>query len=81
MAKPTTRNRTRYEGPDEAGDRFRYTLLGFDLMTVSWLVASSFLERGSHHTRIDLAIGLIFLADFLARLWISRKPLKDILSF
>lgn len=50
-------------------------------MTVGWLVASSFLERGAHHTRIDLAIGLIFLAYFLARLWISRKPLKDILSF
>lgn len=83
MTAPTLRSRLRtlYEGEGEAGDRFRYLLLAFDLLTVSWLVASSFLERGSHHTRIDLAIGLIFLADFLARLWISRKPLKGIFSF
>ncbi len=70
-----------YEGEGEAGDRFRYALLAFDLLTVTWLVASSFLERGAHHTRIDLAIGLVFLADFLARLWISRKPLRDVLNF
>jgi voltage-gated potassium channel len=75
------RLRALYEGAGEAGDRFRYALLAFDLLTVFWLVASSFLERGAHHTRIDLAIGLMFLADFLARLWISRKPLKDLLSF
>jgi voltage-gated potassium channel len=83
MANPSLRSRIRalYESEGEAGDRFRYALLGFDLLTVAWLVASSFLERGEHHTRIDLAIGLVFLADFLARLWISRKPLKETLSF
>ena len=59
MAETTLRTRLRalYEGAGEMGDRFRYTLLAFDLFTVTWLVASSFLERGSHHTRIDLAIG------------------------
>ncbi|MES2914376.1 MAG: ion channel [Pseudomonadota bacterium] len=83
MADSTLRSRLRtlYEGEGEAGDRFRYALLAFDLVTVTWLVASSFIERGSNHTTIDRAIGLTFLADFLARLWISRKPLKDILSF
>ena len=83
MTGTTLRSRLRalYEGEGEAGDRFRYALLAFDLLTVSWLIASSFLERGAHHARIDLAIGLIFLADLLARLWISRKPLKDVLSF
>jgi voltage-gated potassium channel len=83
MTDPTLRARIRtlYESPDETSDRFRYLLLAFDLLTVGWLVASSFLERGGHHTRIDLAIGLVFLADFLARLAISRKPLKDLASF
>jgi voltage-gated potassium channel len=83
MEKITLRSRIRalYEGAGETGDRFRYALLAFDLLTVTWLVASSFLERGDHHTRIDIAIGLVFLADFLLRLWISRKPLKDTLSF
>jgi voltage-gated potassium channel len=83
MADTSLRSRLRglYEDEGKTGDRFRYLLLAFDLLTVTWLVASSFLERGLHHTRIDIAVGAIFLADFLARLWISRKPLKDILSF
>jgi voltage-gated potassium channel len=83
MTEATIRSRLRslYEGAGEAGDRFRYALLAFDLLTVTWLVASSFLERGSHHTRIDLAIGLVFLADLCARLWISRKPLKELFGF
>lgn len=83
MSDPSIRLRLRalYESPGQTGDRFRYLLLAFDLLTVSWLVASSFLERGAHHTWIDLAIGLVFLADFLARLWISRKPAKDLVSF
>lgn len=78
---PRSRLRALYEGEGEAGDRFRYMLLAFDLMTVSWLVASSFLPRGLHHFWIDIAIGLVFLADFLARLLISRRPLRDIASF
>ena len=48
---------------------------------MTWLVASSFFERGAHHTRIDLAIGLVFLADLLARQFISRRPLRDLFSF
>lgn len=70
-----------YEGKGTTGDHFRYLLLCFDLLTVIWLVASSFIARGAHHTSIDITIGLVFLADFLARLAISRRPLKDIASF
>ena len=83
MTEATTRARLRalYEGAGETGDRFRYLLLAFDLLTVTWLVASSFFTRGAHHDRIDLAIGLVFLADFLARLLISRRPLRDLFSF
>jgi voltage-gated potassium channel len=76
-----TRLRALYEGAGEAGDRFRYTLLAFDLLTVTWLVASSFLTRGAHHVTIDIAIGSVFLADLLARLLISRRPMKELASF
>ena len=68
--------RNLYEGAGEAGDRFRYGLLAFDLATVSYLIASSFLPRGSINIGIDIAIGLVFLADLLARLLISRRPLS-----
>jgi voltage-gated potassium channel len=83
MSQTTLRSRLRalYEGEGQAGDRFRYGLLAIDLLTVGWLVLSSFLDRGLHHATIDRIIGLIFLADFLARLWISRKPLKELFSF
>jgi voltage-gated potassium channel len=83
MAAKSLRTQLRdlYEGPAPNADRFRYGLLAFDLLTVSWLVASSFLPRGAHTTTIDLAIGLIFLADLLARLWIARKPMREVLSF
>ncbi|MCU0905626.1 MAG: potassium channel family protein [Tabrizicola sp.] len=80
-ASPRTHLRTLYEGQGPTGDRFRYGLLAFDLLTVAWLVTSSFFERGPHHIWIDVAIGCVFLADFIARLSISRKPLKDLFSF
>jgi voltage-gated potassium channel len=83
MAAPSLRSHLRelYEGPDAASDRFRYALLAIDLLTVLWLVVSSFLSRGAHHTTIDLAIGLVFLADLLARLWVARHPARELASF
>jgi voltage-gated potassium channel len=83
MTKANLRSHLRalYEGAGPRGDRFRYALLAFDLLTVTWLIASSFLPRGTHSTTIDITIGAIFLADMLARLLISRRPLKDLASF
>jgi voltage-gated potassium channel len=83
MAAPSLRSRLRdlYEGPSKASDRFRYVLLAIDLLTVSWLIASSFLPRGVLNTTIDAAIGLLFLVDLLARLWIARRPARDLFSF
>ncbi len=83
MTEASLRSRLRrlYEGAGPTGDRFRYALLTFDLLTVTWLIASSFLERGPQHVQIDVAIGCVFLADFMARLFISRRPLKDLATF
>lgn len=77
---PRTRLRELYEGHGEAGDRFRYGLLAFDLATVCYLVASSFLPRGPANIGIDIAIGLVFLADLLARLLIARRPVRELFS-
>lgn len=83
MTEAPLRSRLRalYEGAGPTGDRFRYALLAFDLLTVTWLIASTFLTRGEQHFWIDIAIGSVFLADLMARLTISRRPLKDIFSF
>lgn len=82
MSERSLRNRLRtlYESHGPVGDRFRYGLLAFDLATVAWLVASSFLPRGPQTAAIDIAIGLVFLADLMARLWIARRPAREIFS-
>jgi len=73
------RIRTLYEGDVPAGHRFRYGLLIFDLVTIAFVIATSFLQW-SETENIDAVIGVVLLADFAARLWISRRPLRMVLS-
>ena len=73
-----SRVRALYEGRTEASDRFRYGLLGFDLVTIAFLVTTSFVARGQHIVLLDLAIGAVILLDVAARLWISPRPLRDL---
>lgn len=74
------RLRELYEGRSEAADRFRYGLLAFDLLTVGWLVSTSFLPRSPQLVLIDQLIGMVFLADVMARLWIAPRPLREACS-
>lgn len=69
---------TLYEGRTDAADRFRYGLLGFDVATIGFLVFTSFTLRGQHIEYLDMAIGLVILVDVAARLWISPRPLRDL---
>ena len=84
MAEPTApslRQRVAelYEGDTPAAHRFRYGLLIFDLVTIAFVIVSSFLHwKGTEI--LDAVIGVILLADFLARLWINRRPLRMIFS-
>lgn len=68
-----------YEGDSRAAHRFRYGLLAFDLITILFLVVSSFL-RWEGIEYIDAAIGVVLLLDFLARMRIAEKPLRYLLS-
>lgn len=70
-----------YEGRGETADRFRYGLLGFDILTIGFLIVTSFLNRTDTHETIDLVIGIVILADVLARLWVSDRPLRDLFGF
>lgn len=74
-----TRLRALYDGPSEAADRFRYALLAFDLATIGFLITTSFVARGFHTETINTLIGLVYLADVAARLYISPRPLKDLI--
>lgn len=68
-----------YEGRSAAAYRFRYGLLAFDIFTILFLIVSSFLHsEGTEY--FDAAIGLVILADVMARLWIARNRLKALLN-
>lgn len=68
-----------YDGNTEAGRRFRYGLLLFDLFTIAFVILSSFLQsRGTEVA--DAIIGVLLLVDFLARLWIAPNRWKMVFS-
>lgn len=71
--------RALYEGESPGARRFRYALFAFDIGTILFLVATSFVRRGPHTEIIDAVIGLVILADVSARLWISRDRWRELL--
>ena len=68
-----------YEADTPTAHRFRYGLLAFDLTTLAFIIVSSFLPRTPVQEGLDVLFGLIILADFTARLIISRQRLRDLL--
>ena len=68
-----------YEGSSQRAHRFRFGLLAFDLGTILFIIATSFLPRTMAYEILDVAIGLVILADFSARLAISRNRTRDLL--
>lgn len=70
---------TLYEGMAPASHRFRYALLVFDLVTIAFVVVSSFVQTRSTEI-IDAAIGVLIALDFFARLWISGNRRKMLTS-
>lgn len=73
------RVRDYYEADTPEAHRFRYALLAFDLATVLFIVVTSFLPRGDIVESLDVLFGLVILVDFLVRLAIARRPLRDLL--
>jgi voltage-gated potassium channel len=69
-----------YEAEHPTAHRFRYALLIFDIATILFIVASSFAERTPLLEAVDVMFGLGILADFAARLFISRTRLRDLLQ-
>jgi voltage-gated potassium channel len=74
----TDKLRALYEGDSHEAHRFRYGLLVFDITTILFIVLTSFLPRTQAFEWMDVIIGLVVLADFSARLIISRTPWRDL---
>ena len=66
-----------YESDAPEAYRFRFGLLAFDLVTVVFIIGTSFLPRSPALEAVDIAIGLVILADFTARIVISQNRFKD----
>jgi voltage-gated potassium channel len=66
-----------YEGETLLSVRFRYALLALDIVTILFIVATSFVPRTRIIEALDVVFGIWILADFLARLLISRQRLQE----
>ena len=69
-----------YEGGSSAAHRFRYGLLVFDLATLLFIVVTSFAPRNPVVEVLDVLFGIVMLADFCARFFISNHRLRDLLN-
>ena len=61
-----------YYGATQRAVAFRYGMLVFDLLTIGFVVATSFLDAHPTVVVLDVLVGLVILADFSARLWIAH---------
>lgn len=67
-----------YEGDSLRARRFCYGLMLFDLATVLFIVVTSFMPRHPVIEAVDVVLGLLLLADFSARMWLSRRRMREL---
>jgi len=77
--RPSLRERLRllYFGKSQTAHRFRYGLLAFDIGTILFIIGTSFVSRAPWLEWLDLVFGLLILADFCARLYVSPHPVRE----
>lgn len=68
-----------YNGRARHAQLFRYGLMTFDIITITYFVITSMFELTTMFLFIDLVIGIILMVDFFARLWIEPKRLAHML--
>jgi voltage-gated potassium channel len=70
--------RNLYNGETPGSVRFRYALIVFDVVTILFIVTTSFLPRNEAIEKLDILFGVLILGDFLARLLISRNLTREV---
>ena len=78
LRRTQARIRYLYEGGTPQAHQFRYALLVFDLVALLFIVTTSFTPHNDVVETFDVLFGVIMLADFSARLFISRHRLRDL---
>jgi voltage-gated potassium channel len=69
-----------YESHSADAHQFRYALLAFDTVTLLFIVLTSFLPRNKPVEVLDILFGIVILADFSARMFITRHRLRDLMN-
>ena len=65
------RLRELYKGESPKAVWFRYALLGFDMVTLVYVIVTSFFPQSDWMFWLDLMFGILILLDFCARAWIT----------
>lgn len=68
-----------YYGDSLRGKRFRWGLLAFDAITIMYFVVASFFHTIDSLHEIEEVIGVVYLIEYAARLYISRQRWHDVL--
>lgn len=67
-----------YEGDTPRAHRFRYGLMAVEIITLSFLIVSTFYYGDPVIEALDIVFGLYVAADYLARLYIDRHRVRFI---
>jgi voltage-gated potassium channel len=67
-----------YNGNRRSSRYYRWSLLAFDIITILYFVVASFLHHINDMHVLEETIGIIYLLEFLARLFISRRRLHSV---
>ncbi len=69
-----------YNGVSRRSRYFRWALLAFDSITILYFIVASFFHHIDDLHVVEEAIGIIYLLEFMARLYISRQRLHAIFN-
>jgi voltage-gated potassium channel len=69
-----------YNGSARRSRYFRWSLLAFDSITILYFVVASFFHHIDDLHVVEEAIGIAYLLEFMARLFISSQRLRDIFN-
>lgn len=69
-----------YNGVSRRSRYFRWSLLVFDSITILYFIVASFFHHVDDLHRVEETIGILYLLEFMARLFISRQRLRDIFN-
>jgi len=70
-----------YFGSSATARRFRYGIIFFDLLTLIFVIGTSFIPREPWIGVVDVAIGLVLAAEYAAHLAAHRAPGRHALKF